>query len=86
MNWIKKLIPGFIEVRSLYWIQYNAKMERALVGIFAALDDDQYDKARDLILEFKKNFSQQNVPHWVALNYAEIYKATSMYSFMTNQS
>ena len=27
MNWLKKLIPAYIEIRSLYWVKYEKQME-----------------------------------------------------------
>jgi len=86
MNWIKKLIPAYIEIRSLYWVQHGRKMELALGEIFDAIDNDRYEEAQRLINYFEceeSEFSQGDVPFWIAAKYAEIYKAKSMLSFLT---
>ena len=58
MNWIKKLIPAYVEIRSLYWVQQGRKMELALINIFDAIDDDRYEEAKRLITIFESEFSQ----------------------------
>ncbi len=83
MNWIKKLIPGYIEIRSLYWVQHGKKMDSSLEEIFNAIDDDNFVKAKLLISEFESTFSQGGVPYWVAVKYSEIYRAISMLNFLT---
>ena len=82
MNWIKKLIPAYVEIRSLYWVQQGRKMELALINIFDAIDDDRYEEAQRLITIFESEFSQGGVPFWIAVKYAEIYKAKSMLFFL----
>jgi hypothetical protein len=32
INWVKKLIPGYIEIRSLYWVQHTKKMNSLLLN------------------------------------------------------
>lgn len=78
MNWLKKIIPAYIEFRSLYWVQYGAKMELALEVIFDNIDNDNLEEANKLITEFESQFTQSGVPDWIAVKYAEIYKAKSM--------
>jgi hypothetical protein len=82
MNWIKKLIPAYIEIRSLYWVEHEKQMDRALGDIFYQIDEDNYEKAQILIDAFERKFSQGEVPHWVAIKYAEIYRASSMVNFL----
>lgn len=82
MNWLQKLIPAYIEIRSLYWVRHEAKMELALVKIFEAIDKDECVKAEKLIQEFDSTFSQSGVPNWVGIKYAEIYRAKSMLAFL----
>jgi len=84
MDWIKKLIPAYIDVRSLYWVRHEKKMDLALGDIFDAIDKDDYEKAKILIKEFESTFSQGGVPNWVAKKYAEIYRAKSMLSFLSD--
>jgi hypothetical protein len=78
MNWIKRLIPAWIEVRSLYWVEYGKEMDAALHKIFGAIDDDRYDEAQELINEFESRFNQSDGPFWCGIKYAEIYRASSM--------
>lgn len=82
MNWLKKLIPAYIEIRSLYWVEHEKQMDKALEEIFHQIDIDDYKKAQELIDVFEKTFTQSGVPMWVALKYAEIYRATSMVGFL----
>ena len=78
MNWLKKIIPAYIEIRSLYWVKYEKQMDKALDDIFYQIDTDDYKKAQELIDVFKSTFTQNGVPEWVAIKYAEVYKASSM--------
>jgi hypothetical protein len=77
MDWIKKLIPFYIEIRSMYWVEYGIKMDTALGDIFDALDHDLYAKASRLIEDFETTFTQSGVPYWIAVKYSEIYRAKS---------
>jgi len=38
MNWIKKLIPAYLEIRSLYWVEYGQRMDQELEEIFKNID------------------------------------------------
>jgi hypothetical protein len=82
MNWLKKLIPVYIEIRSLYWVKYEKQMDKALEDIFHQIDIEDYKKAQELIDVFKSTFTQNGVPVWVTLKYSEIYRASSMVSFL----
>jgi hypothetical protein len=82
MNWLKKLIPACIEIRSLYWVEHEKQMDKALGDIFYQIDEDNYDKAQELIRVFESTFTQSGVPEWVAIKYAEIYRASSMVNFL----
>jgi hypothetical protein len=82
MNWLKKLIPSYLEIRSLYWVEHGKRMNIKLMSIFNAIDEDDYIKAKDLIEEFELVFTQNGVPNWIAIKYAEIYRAKSMLTFL----
>jgi hypothetical protein len=82
MNWLKKLIPVYIEVRSLYWVKYEKQMDEALKDIFHQIDIGDYKKSQELIDVFESTFTQNGVPGWVALKYSEVYRATSMLNFL----
>jgi hypothetical protein len=82
MNWIKKLIPAYIEIRSLYWVERGKDMDAALKDIFHQIDMDNLDEAIELIKKFESTFTQGGVPHWIGIKYAEIYRAISMVHFL----
>ena len=84
--WVKKLIPGYIEIRSLYWVQHGKEMDSSLKEIFDAIDNDNFVKAKVLIAEFESTFSQSGAPDWVAIKYSEIYKAITMLNFLTTNN
>jgi hypothetical protein len=85
MNWIKKLIPAYFEIRSLYWVEHGQKMEDTLEAIFNSIDNDDYVEANKLIMKFESTFSQSGVPFWIAEKYAEIYKAKTMLVFLQSE-
>jgi|694.fasta_scaffold25536_18 hypothetical protein len=84
MNWIKKLIPAYVEVRSLYWVNYSKKMDAELNRIFESIDNDDYVTAEKLIAEFESKHSQGEVPLWVAVEMAAIHRAKSMLNFLNS--
>jgi hypothetical protein len=83
MNWIKKLIPGYIEIRSLYWVEYAKQMDYELSVIFHLIDCDKYTDAMKVIDVFHAKHNQSLVPKWVALKMSEIYRAQSMLTFLS---
>jgi hypothetical protein len=82
MNWIKKLIPAYIEIRSLYWVEYGKQLDADLSEIFNLIDEDKYKEANELIDIFDKKYHQGFVPYWVAIKISQIYKAKSMLLFL----
>ena len=78
MNWIKRLIPVWIEVRSLYWVEYGKEMDSDLSKIFGAIDDNRYAEAQELIDKFESRYTQGEGPLWIGLKYSAIYRASSM--------
>lgn len=60
---IKKLIPAYFEIRSLYWVQYEKAMNEELKSIFEKIDIDDYSAAENLIkmILFKSSNSISNV-------------------------
>jgi hypothetical protein len=77
MNWLKKLIPVYFEIRSLYWVNLEKQMDDDLGDIFDSIDEENYLKAKWLIEEFEFKYTQSGVPYFVAIKYAEIYRAKS---------
>jgi hypothetical protein len=82
MNWLKKLIPGYLEIRSLHWVEQGKLMDIKLGIIFNAIDEDNYMTADALIKEFESEFTQNGVPNWIGIKYSEIYRAKSMLTFL----
>lgn len=82
IDWLKKIIPSYIEIRSLYWVEYGNRMSFDLGKIFDSIDNDNYEEAEKLINDFEKTYKQSGVPNWVALEYSQIYKAISMLNFL----
>jgi hypothetical protein len=82
MNWIKKLIPAKIEIRSLYWVNIQKEMESDLESIFNKIDEDNYKDAKSLIEGFRHKWDGKKYPEWVWDTYAEWSKAQSMVDFL----
>jgi hypothetical protein len=82
MKWLKKLIPRYLEIRSLYWVEQGKLMDIKLGIIFNAIDEDNYMTADALIKEFESEFTQNGVPNWIGIKYSEIYRAKSMLTFL----
>lgn len=82
MNWIKKLIPSYIEIRSLYWIEIEKEMDNDLVDIFNKIDEDNYKDAKILIESFRCKWDGKKYPEWILDIYAKISKAQSMVDFL----
>jgi len=78
MNFIKKLIPAYIEIRSLYWVEYGKRMDGELERIFKEIDNENLTLVKELISNFEFHFTQSGVPNWIAVKYAQIYRAQSM--------
>ena len=81
-NWIKKLTPAYFEMRSLFWVQYGNEMNSRLSQIFNCIDEGNFELAEIMINNFESVFTQNGVPNWIAVQYADIYRAKSMLSFL----
>jgi hypothetical protein len=82
LNFFKKCMPVYIEIRSLYWIEIGKQMDVKLKLIFTAIDMGDYVNAENYIVEFESEFTQNGVPNWIGVKYAEIYKVKSMITFL----
>lgn len=82
MNWIKKLIPAYIEIRSLYWIEKSTVMNNELYEIFHKIDQSDFSAARLLIEQFEKKYEGIKFPDWVCEIYSQIHRANSMLVFL----
>lgn len=83
INFIKKLIPVEIKIKSLYWKQKESEMESDLIKIYHKLDIDEYDGVQQMIDEFHQKWDGMKMPLWLGLKSAEISRAQSMYVFLT---
>jgi len=73
MDWIKKLIPAFIQVKSLYTIQREKTIDNELTVLFGLIDKDKYVEAEKELIILKAKYGD-TVP--------ELSKASSMLSFL----
>jgi hypothetical protein len=78
---VKKCIPTYIEIRSLYWVEYGKQLDVDLREISNLIDEDKYKEAHELIDIFDKKYNQSFVPYWVSIKISEIYRAKSMLVF-----
>lgn len=78
MNWIKKLVPAYFEVRSLYWVQKHDRMIEDVREIYDALDTEAYDVAEKLIDSFEGRWSSVRTPEWTYATQAEVSRARSL--------
>lgn len=83
INFIKKLIPVEIKIKSLYWKQKESEMESDLIKIYHKLDIDEYDGVQEMIDEFHHKWDGMKMPLWLGLKSAEISRAQAMYVFLT---
>lgn len=72
MNW-KKLIPAYIQIKSLYTIQQEKILNNELVFLFELIDNDKYGEAEIELNKLKLKYGD-TVP--------ELAKASAMISFM----
>jgi hypothetical protein len=82
MNWIKKLMPAKIEIRSLYWVSIQKEMDADLVVIFGKIDEDKYGYAKILIEGFRYKWDGKKYPKWILDTYSKISRAQSMVDFL----
>jgi len=82
MNWLKMLIPVYIEIRSLYWVELEREMNADLVIIFEKIDADQYGYASILIEGFRHKWDGKKYPEWIENTYAQINRAQAMVDFL----
>lgn len=72
MNW-KKLIPAYIQIKSLHTIQQERILENELTVLFGLIDNDKYDEAEVELIKLRSKYGD-TVP--------ELAKASAMISFM----
>ncbi len=82
---LTKLIPGYIEIRSLYWVRYLKRMEHDLAVISELIDVGQYSAAERRIKKFEDTYRQEG-PTYICKKYAEIFGMKSMVIFLYSGS
>lgn len=84
MNFIKRLIPGRIIVRSLYWVEREKEMVSELKTIFHCIDYDKFSQAQWLIEKFHEKWDGIYKPTWLSLETeCQIYRAEAMLNILT---
>lgn len=84
MDFIKRLIPGHITVRSLYWVQRQKEMESELRTIFHCIDNDKFAQCQWLIEKFHEKWDGMRKPLWLSLEIeSQIYRAEAMLNILT---
>lgn len=81
-DFFKLLIPAYIEIRSLYWIEKSIVMNNELSEIFHKIDQSDFSVARLLIEEFEKKYEGMKCPNWVGEIHSQIHRANSMLVFL----
>lgn len=72
--WIKKLIPAYIQIKSLYTIQQEKILDKELTNLFHLIDTDEYDAAKRVLEILRKKYGDI-VP--------ELTRAETMLHFLT---
>lgn len=85
INFIKKLIPVEIKIKSLYWKEKEKEMESDLQKIFNKLDIDDYSNIPSMIYDFRKKWGSIFLPSWLSIKSTEITRAEAMYDFLTTK-
>ena len=78
---LTKLIPGYIEIRSLYWVRYVKRMRKDIATIRELIDRNQYAAADMSILAFKNTYKEEG-PAYVVGQYREIYLLEAVLAFL----
>ena len=52
--WIKKLIPAYIQIKSLYTIQQEKILDKELTNLFYLIDTDKYYDAKRVLETLRK--------------------------------
>ena len=63
MDWIKKLTPAFIQVKSLYTVQREKTIDNELTILFGLIDDDKYVEAKKELKKLKEKYGD-TVPNY----------------------
>jgi hypothetical protein len=82
---VKKCIPTYIEIRSLYWVEYGKQVNADLSEIYLLIDKDKYKEAHELIDLFDKKYNHSFVPEWVDILISDIYRAKSLLVMLETQ-
>ena len=81
INLLKKLVPVYVEFRSLYWVQIEQQMKTDILQIFSLIDADRYQDAQWLIDAFETRYYKYEIvkkPEFVSRTMSEIHRAQAM--------
>lgn len=83
INFLKRFVPAFVEVRSLYWVEKGREMDWELADIFHMIDTEQYARATIRILAFKRTWMHgRKLPNWLAEKSTAVTRAETMVGFL----
>ena len=82
INFLKRLLPAYIEVRSLYWVEQGQEMDKDLEMIFHLIDAGQYTTAAFELEKFREKWDGRKLPLWLSLKSAEACRAEAMLNFL----
>lgn len=74
MNWIKKLIPAYISIKSLYTIEQERLLSKELSTLFELIDNDEYINARSTLTLLKLKYGD---------SVADLSRAEAILNFLT---
>lgn len=83
INFFKRWLPAYIEVRSLYWVERGREMDLDLRVIFDLIDNDRYGAAFSKIGKFKRKWDGIPLPLWLCEKRSEVCRAEAMVNFLT---
>ena len=79
---ISKYIPLSIQIKTLYWVMKEIEIEAELAVLFAEIDDEKYEEAREYLEYLKEKWPVQG-PGWFHAHIAELARAEAMLDFLT---
>lgn len=82
INFFKRLLPAYIEVRSLYWVERGQEMDGDLELIFHLIDTGQLTVAAFKLEQFNKKWDGIILPHWLCVKRSEACRGEAMLNFL----
>lgn len=82
VTFFKRLLPAYIEVRSLYWVERGQEMDEDLKLIFHLIDTDQYTDAASKLEQFNEKWDGIQLPRWLCEKRSEACRGEAMLNFL----